>query len=190
MVSFLIRFRQQSLIVNHLSNFFCEDTDVFALLCHCYHSNDWQVNLYMAEFSEGKSIISIKDSVKTHNQLIPDLLSVHALTGCDSVSMMYGIGMKKSSLADQLKSFSLASYILMFLYRAFKSILIPAQLYHDLQCTFIDALSSCAKGKELFTESPLYFVLDGTDPLERLFGNCFMQYKSKGMNCLEMSDLS
>ena len=50
----------------------------------------------MAEFSEGKSIISIKDSVKTHNQLIPDLLSVHALTGCDSVSMMYGIGKKKA----------------------------------------------------------------------------------------------
>ena len=63
---------------------FCEDTEDFVLLCHCYHSNDWQVNLYLAEFSEGKSIISIKDSVKTHNQLIPDSLSVHALTGCDS----------------------------------------------------------------------------------------------------------
>ena len=56
---------------------------MFLLSFATYHSNDWQVNLYMAEFSEGKSIISIKDSVKTHNQLIPDLLSVHAPTGCD-----------------------------------------------------------------------------------------------------------
>ena len=78
----------------------------------------------------------------------------------------------------------------MFLYRAFKSKLIPAQLYHDLQSTFIDALFSCAKGKKLFPESPLYFVLDGTDPLERFFGNCRMQHKRKGMNCLEMIDLS
>ena len=75
---------------------FCEDTDDFVLLCHCYQSNDCQVNLYLAEFSEGKSIISINDSVKTHNQLIPDSLSVHALTGCDSVPMMYGIGKKKA----------------------------------------------------------------------------------------------
>ena len=84
----------------------CEDTEDFVLLCHCYHSNDWQVNLYLAEFSEGKSIISIKDSVKTHNQLIPDSLSVHALTGCDSVSMMYGIGKKKAINVAKMSSLS------------------------------------------------------------------------------------
>ena len=49
---------------------------------------------------------------------------------------------------------------------------------------------SHAKGKELFPESPLYFVLDGTDPRERFFGNYRMQYKSKCMNCLEIIDLS
>ena len=94
------------------------------------------------------------------------------------------------SLSDQLKAFAVASYILLFIYRHFKTNILPSQLYHDLQCTFINGLISCAKGKAFFPDSPLYFVLDGTDPLERFFGNCRMQYKSKGMNTLEMIDLS
>ena len=74
----------------------CEDTDVFALLCHCYQLEKWQVNLYMADFNEKKSITSIRDSVENHRQLIPNLLYVHALTGCDTVPMLYGIGKKKA----------------------------------------------------------------------------------------------
>ena len=59
----------------------------------------------MPSFSEARSIISIRDTVKTHKQLIPNTLSAHALTGCDTVPMMYGIG-KKKAISVAKKSFS------------------------------------------------------------------------------------
>ena len=74
----------------------CDNTDVFALLCHSYHLKNWQVKLYMADFSEKNRIISINESVENNKLLIPSLLSLHALTGCDTVAMLYGIGKKKA----------------------------------------------------------------------------------------------
>ena len=73
----------------------CEDTDVFVLLCHCYDLKNWEIDLYMADFTEGKNIISVKDTVKKHKVLISGLLSVHAKSGCDTVPINYGIGRKK-----------------------------------------------------------------------------------------------
>ena len=40
----------------------CEET-VSALLCLCYNLQNWEIDLYMADFTERKSIISIKDTV-------------------------------------------------------------------------------------------------------------------------------
>ena len=74
----------------------CEDTDVFVLLCHCYNIKNWNIDVYMTDFTEGKNIISINDTVKKHKPLIPELLSVHALSGCDTVPMYFGIGKKKA----------------------------------------------------------------------------------------------
>ena len=62
----------------------CEDTDVLVLLCYCYDLKDWEINLYMANFKEVKNIISIKDTVKKHKVLIPGLLSLHAISDCDT----------------------------------------------------------------------------------------------------------
>ena len=59
----------------------------------------------MPAFSEAGSIISIRDTVKTHKQLNPNIPSAHALTGCDTVPMMYGIG-KKKAISVAKKSFS------------------------------------------------------------------------------------
>ena len=50
----------------------------------------------MADFSEKNRIISINESVENNKLLIPSLLSLHALTGCDTVAMLYGIGKKKA----------------------------------------------------------------------------------------------
>ena len=80
---------------------FCEDTDVFALLCHCYRLQNWATDLYMSEFSKRRTIISIRDTVKNHKQLTPGLLSVHALTGRDTVPMMHDIGKKESQQCRQ-----------------------------------------------------------------------------------------
>ena len=74
----------------------CEDTDVMVLLCHAYHTKQWKVELFMQGFKEGKNVISIKESVKKHIDIIPQIMSLHAMTGCDSVPMMYGVGKKKA----------------------------------------------------------------------------------------------
>ena len=50
----------------------------------------------MENFSPGKSIINISRTVEKHHQIVPNLISFHALTGCDSVPMMFGIGKGKA----------------------------------------------------------------------------------------------
>ena len=75
---------------------YCEETNVFVLLCHSYHIKQWKAELFMEGFKEGKSVISIKGSVKKHIGIIPQIMSMHAMTGCNSVPIMYGEGKKKA----------------------------------------------------------------------------------------------
>ena len=46
----------------------------------------------MEDFIEGKSLISIRKMVEEHKDLRSSLLAVHALTGCDAIPKMFGIG--------------------------------------------------------------------------------------------------
>ena len=71
------------------------DTDVFILLCHYYYSMDINVDVLLEDFSADKKLISIGKSVAKSRSIIPSLLSAHALTGCDTVPMMFGIGKTK-----------------------------------------------------------------------------------------------
>ena len=71
-------------------------TDVFVLLCHSYHIKQWKAELFMEGFKEGNNVFSIKDSVKKHIDIIPQIMSMHAMTGCHSVHMMYGARKKKA----------------------------------------------------------------------------------------------
>ena len=73
-----------------------EDTDVFVLLCHSHHIKQWKAELFMEGFKKGKNVISIKDSDKKYIDIIPQIMSMHAMTGCNSVPMMYGVGKKKA----------------------------------------------------------------------------------------------
>ena len=91
-----------------------------------------------------------------------------------------------TSIEDQIKNISTASYLLFYLYRKHKTALVPAQLYHDLMTSFIDALFCCAKGKEFTPDQPLYLVRDGSDLLERFFGNVRLRFKGSNYNVLEM----
>ena len=64
------------------------DTDVSVLLCSLYNILNWSCSdVYMENFSPGKSIISIGRTVEQHHQIVPNLIGFHALTGCDSVPM-------------------------------------------------------------------------------------------------------
>ena len=65
------------------------DKDVFELLCSNFATKDWSsVNIIMETFIDESKLISIKKSVEYKRETI-------ALTGCDSVPMMYGIGKAK-----------------------------------------------------------------------------------------------
>ena len=60
-------------------------------------------------------------------------------------------------------------------------------MYHDLQSTFIDALFfCCGKAKIYFPDKPLFLVLNGTDPLERIFGVARMKNKNASMDYLTL----
>ena len=88
----------------------CKDTDIFALLCHCYGLKNWEIDLSMADFTEGKNIISIKKTIKKHKAIsgCDTVHAIHAISGCDTVSMYYGKVKKKAlNIDDMLKlSFS------------------------------------------------------------------------------------
>ena len=60
-----------------------------------YHSLNIDVDVLLEDFSADKTLISISKSVAENTSLIPSLLSAHALTGCDTVPMMFGIGKPK-----------------------------------------------------------------------------------------------
>ena len=83
------------------------DTNVFILLCHYYHSVNIHVDVLLEDFSADKTIISISKSVAENTSLSLSLLSAHALTGCDTVPMMFGIG--KTKLINIVKRFPLKS---------------------------------------------------------------------------------
>ena len=62
----------------------CQDTDVFALLCHFYLHEQWSANVYKQELSQdSRDVISIYDTVKRHPDM-PHILAIHALFGCDT----------------------------------------------------------------------------------------------------------
>ena len=72
------------------------DTDVFVLLCF-HFANHWAPkDVYMDPFSGGSKLISIKKSVNAKEHIMPSLVALHAISGCDTVPMMFGIGKVKS----------------------------------------------------------------------------------------------
>ena len=49
----------------------------------------------------GRSCIDIKETALKHAKIIPELLALHALSGCDTVAETYGIGKTKAIAAAQ-----------------------------------------------------------------------------------------
>ena len=73
-----------------------EDTDVFVLLAHFYHLLDLQGSLMMVPFSSSTTVTDIGETVLKHSTIMPHLLSLHALTGCDTVPSYKNIGKPKA----------------------------------------------------------------------------------------------
>lgn len=67
----------------------CNDTDVFILLIHYYQKCSLTCTLLMESTSTGAT-------AKQHADITCQLLAAHALTGCDTVGFMWGIGQAKA----------------------------------------------------------------------------------------------
>ena len=59
----------------------CDDTDVFILLVHFYHTHGPE-----------RAVIDIKQTSEVHKDIAPDLLVLHGLSEADKVSSIHGIG--------------------------------------------------------------------------------------------------
>ena len=91
-----------------------------------------------------------------------------------------------ASISQQLTRYSKGAYLLCYLYRSYKTNLMPSQLFHDIQASFIDALFCAAKMKEYCPNEPLYLVQSGTDADERFFGNVRLAFKGNNYSALDM----
>ena len=84
-----------------------EDTDVLVLLLHHVHALNCNlpstIEVRMQSLSSGRSIIDVNKTIQQHAAIIPNLLAAHAITGCDTVSSISGIG--KSTVLKKLKNF-------------------------------------------------------------------------------------
>ena len=69
-----------------------DDTDVFVLLVHFVFSGDIKANVMMEPTSCESNVIDINATMEKHSGLAANFLTVHAISGCDTVSPIFGIG--------------------------------------------------------------------------------------------------
>ena len=70
----------------------CDDTDAFALLLYYYVHCHLTCTLTMESTSSNRMSVDIAATSKKHGPIISQLLAAHAISGCDTVGQLYGIG--------------------------------------------------------------------------------------------------
>ena len=78
-----------------------DDTDVMVLLLHFYALKELSCNLLMIGTSHSRASVDIKATAQEHAGYVPQLLAAHTLSGCDTVSYLWGIG--KGTVIKMLK---------------------------------------------------------------------------------------
>jgi len=74
-----------------------DDTDVFVLLVHFYNALNKTSELLMVPTSPERNVTNIGATVRKHGDIVQHVLALHTLTGCDTVSSIYGIGKVKAA---------------------------------------------------------------------------------------------
>ena len=70
----------------------CDDTDVFVLLLYYSVAQKWTDDILSESLEEGQSLISTKKTTEKHRCIASCLPAIHALTGCNTVPKIFGIG--------------------------------------------------------------------------------------------------
>ena len=73
-----------------------DDTDVFILLVHFYHDKELTCHVTMEATSKERKSIDIQATARLHNDIAGQLPAAHALSGCDTVAQLWGIGKSRS----------------------------------------------------------------------------------------------
>ena len=79
----------------------CDDTDLLVLLCYFFWKLHLSCKVYMQGTSSERIIYDIKETVEANKEIMPSIVSAHALSGCDSVAPYHGVG--KLSIIKRLK---------------------------------------------------------------------------------------
>ena len=80
-----------------------DDTDVFALLVYFYLMKGVRRPMVMESAVHGREAIDIATTVKKTEDVTPNILQLHALSGCDMVAKTYNIG-KPTAIARSMGS--------------------------------------------------------------------------------------
>ena len=73
----------------------CDDTDVFVMLLHHYSPLGIKMKITMESTSAKRTVIDIGQTAARYKNINQYLLAAHALSGCDTVSSLHGIGKAK-----------------------------------------------------------------------------------------------
>ena len=86
----------------------CDDTNLFVLLTVYVFQQGCESKVLMEAFDTSRSPIDINEASKKHTEIVPSLIRAHAVSSCDSVPKLYGIGNKTliKHLKDQNLSLS------------------------------------------------------------------------------------
>ena len=84
-----------------------DDTDVYILLLYHYQAESLSVPMKLQSTQSGRALIDIAATVQNLQNIVPELLPAHALSGCDTVAMCHGIGKGKVLKAVQMNKWSL-----------------------------------------------------------------------------------
>ena len=72
-----------------------DDTDIYILLLHYYNQKELNIQMFMESPVHGRQTIDIWATAKGHDNILPNLLAAHGLSGCDTIAPCYGIGKMK-----------------------------------------------------------------------------------------------
>lgn len=79
-----------------------DDTDVFILLLHFCHHQGISCRVLMQPSAGGRSVVDISATAEKHKDILPAVLSAHAITGCNTVAATFGIG-KLTTLSVEIR---------------------------------------------------------------------------------------
>ena len=89
-----------------------DDTDVYIFLLHHYQAESLTVPMKLQSTQSGRAFIDIAATVQSLQNIVPELLPAHALSGCDTVAMCHGIGKTKVLKAIQMNKCNLSFWMI------------------------------------------------------------------------------